>query len=128
MRDSPLPPFEPVPPAAASPAPAAGSTSALRLRRRVVLLVLLLLLGADLSRAPARQLSARLLLGGIHLYQATLSPRMPALGVRCRFTPTCSHYAAGAIARDGALKGTARALWRIARCGPWTPLGTYDPP
>jgi putative membrane protein insertion efficiency factor len=68
------------------------------------------------------------LLGGIHLYQATLSPHMPALGVRCRFRPTCSHYAEGAIARYGALSGSLRAAWRILRCGPWTPVGTYDPP
>jgi putative component of membrane protein insertase Oxa1/YidC/SpoIIIJ protein YidD len=50
------------------------------------------------------------------------------LGVGCRFTPTCSRYAEGAVRRDGALVGTARAVWRIARCGPWTPAGTHDPP
>jgi putative membrane protein insertion efficiency factor len=100
-------------------------------RRRIalVLLVLLIALAAfDLSRPPRRQLSARLLLGGIHLYQATLSPRMPALGVRCRFRPTCSRYAEGAIRKYGALAGGARAAARIVRCGPWTPQGTYDPP
>ncbi|HLX10758.1 MAG TPA: membrane protein insertion efficiency factor YidD [Thermoanaerobaculia bacterium] len=99
-----------------------------RLRRAVVLALLLCLLAVDLARPPASQASARLLLGGIHLYQATLSPRLGALGVQCRFRPTCSHYAAGAIARYGALSGSLRAAWRIVRCGPWTPLGTYDPP
>src|SRR5579864_1048549 len=99
-----------------------------RLRRTVVLALLLCLLAVDLARPPASQASARLLLGGIHLYQATLSPRLGALGVQCRFRPTCSHYAAGAIARYGALSGSLRAAWRIVRCGPWTPLGTYDPP
>ena len=24
--------------------------------------------------------------------------------------------------------GTAKTIWRIARCGPWTKLGTVDPP
>jgi len=99
-----------------------------RLGRAVLPLVLLGLLGFDLSRPAASQFSTRLLLGGIHLYQATLSPRMPALGIHCRFRPTCSHYAAGAIARYGALSGSLRAAWRVARCGPWTPAGTYDPP
>jgi putative membrane protein insertion efficiency factor len=96
--------------------------------KRAVPLLLAILLGIDLARPPASQASARLLLGGIHLYQATLSPRLGALGVQCRFRPTCSHYAAGAIARYGALSGGLRAAWRIARCGPWTPLGTDDPP
>jgi putative membrane protein insertion efficiency factor len=115
--------------------PAATDAAAARRRRRrgrlgraVLPLLLLLLLGLDLARPPASQASARLLLGGIHLYQATLSPHMSALGVQCRFSPTCSHYAEGAIARYGALSGTLRAAWRIVRCGPWTRLGTYDPP
>jgi putative membrane protein insertion efficiency factor len=99
-----------------------------RLRRVAAPLLLACLLAIDLARPPASQASARLLLGGIHLYQATLSPHMASLGVRCRFRPTCSHYAAGAIARYGALSGGLRAAWRLVRCGPWTPAGTYDPP
>jgi putative membrane protein insertion efficiency factor len=97
-------------------------------RAAAPLLLVAALLAIDLARPPARQASARLLLGGIHLYQAALSPRMAAIGVQCRFRPTCSHYAEGAIARYGALSGSLRAAWRIVRCGPWTPLGTYDPP
>ena len=120
----PLGPWVPPPPVPLSPA----ERRRRRVRRTVVLLVLAVLLGLDLSRPPSRQVSAFLLLGSIHLYQATLSPRMPALGVQCRFTPTCSHYAVGAIERYGALGGSLRAAWRILRCGPWTPLGTYDPP
>lgn len=89
---------------------------------------LALLLTADLARAPRSQLSARVLLGSIDLYQATLSLRMPMLGVRCRFEPTCSHYAEAVIARDGALLGSLETIGRILRCGPWTPAGTYDPP
>lgn len=90
--------------------------------------MLAVLLAADLARAPRNQLSARVLLGAIDLYQATLSPRMPMLGVRCRFEPTCSHYAEAVIARDGALLGSLETMGRILRCGPWTPAGTYDPP
>jgi putative membrane protein insertion efficiency factor len=90
--------------------------------------VALVLLVADLARPAEDQASAHVLLGAIHLYQATLSPRMPLLGVQCRFRPTCSHYAEGAVRRYGALRGTLKAIWRVARCGPWTPAGTYDPP
>lgn len=93
-----------------------------------ILLGLALLLTLDLCRRPQNQLTSRFLLASIHLYQATLSPKMPGLGVHCRFTPTCSHYAEGAIRQSGALVGTARAAWRVLRCGPWTPAGTVDPP
>jgi putative membrane protein insertion efficiency factor len=69
-----------------------------------------------------------LLLAGIHGYQRTLSPIAARAGLRCRFTPTCSRYATAVIAHDGVLRGGARALKRIARCGPWTPFGTRDEP
>ena len=82
----------------------------------------------DLSRAPAEQLSARALLASIDLYQAHLSPVLAAAGTRCRFEPSCSRYAEGAIRKDGALVGTFRTAGRIARCGPWTEAGTVDPP
>ena len=99
-------------------------------RRRVLFIALALGLAlvVDLARPAPRQLSARGLLAAIHLYQATLSPRLGAAGVRCRFTPTCSRYAEGAIRKHGALAGGARAAWRLLRCGPWTAAGTHDPP
>jgi len=83
---------------------------------------------ADLARAPDRQFSARALRAGIHLYQHTLSSVMPSLGIQCRFTPTCSRYAEAVIARHGALTGSLLSIRRLARCGPWTPAGTVDPP
>jgi hypothetical protein len=117
---------------AAAPAGEARAAADAPVRRRrrwpAVLAVLLVVLALDLAQPPADQLSARLLLAGIDLYQATLSPRLGATGVRCRFEPSCSRYAEGAIREDGALVGSARAAWRIARCGPWTPAGTVDPP
>lgn len=91
-------------------------------------MVAVLLLGLDLSRPPAAQASAWVLIAGIDVYQATLSKLMPVAGVKCRFQPTCSHYAEGSIRKHGALRGTARAGWRLLRCGPWTELGTVDPP
>jgi putative membrane protein insertion efficiency factor len=67
--------------------------------------------------------AARLLLGAIRWYQLAISP---GLGVNCRFEPTCSRYAAEAIATHGAARGTLLALRRLARCHPGTPRG-YDP-
>jgi putative membrane protein insertion efficiency factor len=97
-------------------------------RRRVALALLALLLAADLARPAPRSLLARAEVGAIHVYQATLSRLLGRAGVRCRFRPTCSHYAEGAIRQDGALIGSGRAAWRVLRCGPWTRAGTYDPP
>jgi putative membrane protein insertion efficiency factor len=99
-----------------------------RRKAAIAALVFLVLLILDFTRAPADQVSAKVLLGGIHLYQATLSPLNRRIGVRCRFTPTCSHYGEGAIRKYGALVGTGKTVWRILRCGPWTPAGTVDPP
>ena len=101
-------------------------------RRRLILWLVIgvvcVLLAFDFARPPRQQLSARALLGAIHLYQATLSPHMGALGVRCRFTPTCSHYGEAVIRKDGAWKGSWLAAWRVLRCGPWTRVGTVDLP
>ena len=60
------------------------------------------------------------LIGLIRLYQFTLSGW---LGGQCRFYPSCSNYAAEAIARHGALRGVPLATWRLARCGPFTAGG-----
>lgn len=94
----------------------------------IAALVLLLLLAIDFSRPPAAQVSARVLLGAIDVYQATFSILNRKAGVRCRFKPSCSHYAEGAIRKYGALKGSGLAAWRVLRCGPWTPAGTVDLP
>jgi hypothetical protein len=59
----------------------------------------------------------------IRLYQWTVSP---LLGPRCRFYPSCSHYALEAIERFGVIRGVALGLWRLLRCNPWN-LGGYDP-
>ena len=64
-----------------------------------------------------------LLLGAIRLYQLALSPW---LGRQCRYEPTCSRYAAEAIERYGARRGTWLAVKRLARCHPWGRSG-YDP-
>jgi uncharacterized protein len=99
-----------------------------RRRRWIAAGIVLALLGVDFALPPERQVSARLLLGAIDLYQATLSPILGRAGVRCRFQPTCSHYGEMAIRKYGTYAGTVRTAWRIARCGPWTKQGTVDRP
>ena len=44
----------------------------------------------------------------------------------CRYEPTCSEYAAQAIAKHGPIKGAGLAAWRLLRCNPWSP-GGFDP-
>ncbi len=63
------------------------------------------------------------LLAIIKTYQLTLGKM---LRPSCRFTPSCSNYAAEAIGKYGACRGGWLAVKRIARCNPWGPSG-YDP-
>lgn len=71
---------------------------------------------------------ARAAVAAIHGYQHTLGPLLGRAGFRCRFTPTCSHYAEAVISRDGLLLGSLESARRIVRCNPMTPIGTIDLP
>ena len=51
--------------------------------------------------------------GAIRFYQRYLSSLRHG---RCPFTPSCSEYAARAIARYGLVEGSARAADRLMRC------------
>jgi uncharacterized protein len=59
----------------------------------------------------------------IQFYQLVISPW---LGPKCRYQPTCSHYALIAFKKYGVLKGFWLAAKRIARCHPWGGSG-WDP-
>ena len=62
----------------------------------------------------------------VRVYQRVLSPLKTAvfgpMG-ECRFTPSCSHYAAQAVQIHGVLKGGALAGRRLCRCHPWGGCG-----
>ncbi|MCE2861188.1 MAG: membrane protein insertion efficiency factor YidD [Opitutaceae bacterium] len=80
---------------------------------------------ADSGPGPA----ARLLIGAVRFYQRAVSPLLPVVTMgacACRFSPTCSHYAAEALRMHGALRGFRLALTRLARCHPLG-AGGLDP-
>lgn len=56
-------------------------------------------------------------------YKLFISPLFPP---SCRFTPTCSVYAAEALGKYGFLKGVALGMKRVLRCHPFA-AGGYDP-
>lgn len=61
--------------------------------------------------------------GMLKQYKRWISPLLPPA---CRYVPSCSEYAAEAVACHGVVRGTALALWRLVRCNPFV-KGGYDP-
>lgn len=59
----------------------------------------------------------------VRVYRLLVSPLLPPA---CRFHPSCSEYAVGALERHGALRGSWLAARRVLRCHPWHP-GGFDP-
>ena len=89
-------------------------------------------LSERLAKAPANRqfpghmlnwLLSRGLRGAIRCYQLTLAYFFVGA---CRYEPSCSAYAAEAVARHGALRGSWLAAHRLCRCGPWGGQG-FDP-
>lgn len=68
-------------------------------------------------------LSVRVALAAVRAYQLILRP---LLSGQCRYLPTCSEYAAEAIATYGALRGGWMGLTRVMRCHPFGGSG-LDP-
>lgn len=64
-----------------------------------------------------------ILLGLLAGYRRLVSPLLPPA---CRFYPTCSAYAAEALRRHGAMKGSFLTVKRLARCHPFCE-GGVDP-
>jgi putative membrane protein insertion efficiency factor len=69
----------------------------------------------------------RFLLATLAFYQRWLSPALHSLGPGgCKFLPTCSQYAIGAIQTHGPMRGAMLAAWRLLRCHPLA-RGGLDP-
>ncbi|MCH7721173.1 MAG: membrane protein insertion efficiency factor YidD [Planctomycetes bacterium] len=64
-----------------------------------------------------------LLVALIRAYQACIRPLL--IG-HCPFWPSCSDYAASAIARHGLRRGAWLSIKRLGRCRPFS-RGGYDP-
>ena len=59
----------------------------------------------------------------VRLYQLFVSPLLPPT---CRFEPSCSHYALGALRRHGTGRALPLIVRRLGRCRPGGGMG-YDP-
>jgi len=65
----------------------------------------------------------RIVVAALRGYKRYLSPLLPPA---CRFQPTCSEYAAEAVATHGVARGLWLAARRLARCHPLC-RGGFDP-
>jgi putative membrane protein insertion efficiency factor len=88
---------------------------------------LILVAAHDIAATPRDSFSARAAIAAIDGYRAVVSPHLRGV-VQCRFTPTCSAYGRAAVQKYGFAIGGLKTIGRIARCGPWTKLGTVDSP
>ncbi len=75
--------------------------------------------------AKTRKAVKAVFYGLIRGYQLFISP---VLGPRCRFYPTCSHYAQEVISQQGIRKGLWLSLRRLLKCHPFHPGGIDIPP
>lgn len=70
-------------------------------------------------------LPRNLALALLHGYRATISQ---TYGDVCKYYPSCSAYAVGAVQQHGAIVGSALTARRLARCHPWAEGGVDDVP
>jgi putative membrane protein insertion efficiency factor len=64
-----------------------------------------------------------LLIGLLRAYRLLISP---LYGQVCRYHPSCSAYALGAVTTHGSVRGSWLTVRRLGRCHPWA-AGGYDP-
>ncbi len=65
------------------------------------------------------------IIGALHAYRTIISP---LYGDVCKYYPSCSAYAVGAVQQHGVVKGAALTAARLARCHPWAAGGIDDVP
>lgn len=75
------------------------------------------------SSGPARALGVSAALTLLRGYKLLISPLFTG---SCRFVPSCSDYAAEAIAQHGVARGIWLGIKRLTRCHPFC-AGGFDP-
>src|SRR5262245_1483792 len=79
----------------------------MRKRRLLILTAVLLFqlgLAVDVYRQPGSQVSGKLYVGAVHVYQRFGRPLLKGK-VACRFRPTCSDYSIMAVETHGTVRG-----------------------
>jgi putative membrane protein insertion efficiency factor len=98
-------------------------------RLKLILLSVVLVGGLglawDVSCQPSNQLTARVYVGCVHVYQAVGRPLLKGK-VACRYRPTCSDYSIDAVQRHGTVRGLVLTYKRIRSCTNNVPMGTVD--
>jgi putative membrane protein insertion efficiency factor len=80
----------------------------------------------DSAQKPSEQITVKVLVAGIRVYQRTCLPLVSRF-VRCRYRPTCSYYCALALQRHGIGRGSLLCVRRLLSCTRSVPPGTPDP-
>lgn len=70
------------------------------------------------------QIFNKILLALIYFYQVTLSY---FFGGKCRFYPSCSHYALESYKQYNFIKASQLVLVRLSKCHPFSKMSGYDP-
>ncbi len=88
--------------------------------------VLLTLAALDSCLHPATQLTVRLYVGVVRVYQGLGRPLLEGW-IQCRYRPTCSEFSIQATREHGIRRGLALTVARIRSCTRQVPIGTYSP-
>jgi uncharacterized protein len=92
----------------------------------VVLAILMGLAWLDSSRTPPAQVTGRLYIHAVHLYQIIGRPLLKG-HIQCRYRPTCSEYSIDAVRVWGIRRGLLLTVKRLHSCTTEVPMGTLDP-
>jgi putative membrane protein insertion efficiency factor len=90
------------------------------------LALLMLLAVLDSTRQPDAQVTAKVWVAGVRMYQRLGRP-VTSRFIHCRFRPTCSEYSLEAVERFGIRRGLWLTTRRLRSCTSAVPPGTEDP-
>ena len=96
-----------------------------RIKLALAVFLIGLTFAVDLARQPENQLTAKVYIGMVHVYQAYGRPMLEGV-VACRFRPTCSEYSIQAVERFGTIRGLYLTFKRLYSCQNDVPMGTVD--